>query len=118
MTPSKTCLEIINREMNNSITFKMHTISWIFLYHSHFNIFFSFETSWGDRTDFEYKLYPTLSMFQIVTPTGGKGRLIQWTLVLLLLIGEGSGCKSASLAPSGPFRHSEGHMVNACCMSY
>ena len=96
----------------------MHTISWIFLYHSHFNIFFSFETSWGDRTDFEYKLYPTLSMFQIVTPTGGKGRLIQWTLVLLLLIGEGSGCKSASLAPSGPFRHSEGHMVNACCMSY
>ena len=95
----------------------MHTISWIFLYHSHFNIFFSFETSWGDRTDFEYKLYPTLSMFQIVTPTGGKGRLIQWTLVLLLLIQERSTCKSDSLVPSGPRTVREDYKVIFCCMS-
>ena len=56
-------------------------------------------------------------MFQIVRPTAEKGRSFQLTLVLLLLIGDGLGCKSASLAPSGPLRHSEHHMVNAYCMS-
>ena len=85
----------------------------IYLYHNHFNNFiFSVKTFRDDRTDFEYNLHPTLVMFQIVTPTGGNSRIFQLTLVLLLLMGEGSGCKSASLAPSGPLRYSEDHKVN------
>ena len=79
---------------------------------------FSLKTFWDDRTDFDYKLDPTLSMFQMAKFTGENGQLFRLTIVLSLLIGEGSGCKSAFLAPSGPLRHSEHHMVNSCCMNY
>ena len=83
-----------------------------------FILFFSLKTFWDDRTDFDYKLDPTLSIFQMATFTGENGRLFRLTIVLSLLIGEGSGCKSAFLAPSGPLRPSKDHMVNEFCITY
>ena len=79
---------------------------------------FSLKTFWDDRTDFDYKLDPTLSMFQMATFTGEDGRLFRLTIVLSLLIGEGSGYKSAFLAPSGPLRPSKDHMVNEFRITY
>ena len=57
-------------------------------------------------------------MFQMATFTAADGRLFRLTIVLSLLIGEGSGCKSASLAPSGPLRNSKDHMVSEFCITY
>ena len=79
---------------------------------------FSLKFFWDGRTDFDYKLHPTLSMFQIATFTGEDGRLFRLTIVLSLLIGEGLGCKSASLAPSGPLRNSKDNMVSEFCITY
>ena len=67
--------------------------------------------------DFELKRHQPLGMFHASSLISRKNRLFRLTFVLLVLIGEGSSCKSASLQPSGPLTRPGHHRVNLDCIN-
>ena len=56
--------------------------------------------------------HPSSIMLAEVALIRNKQRILHLTLVFFLLIGDGSGCKSASLGQSIDLSHSENQMVN------